>query len=134
MLAHSPGWILLLMATAVYLSGFWLCEERRAGWCSPQAAAECGRSRTALLGSGLLSNRHQLGVLSFGMGPFPFCSKPFWQFRPFGRHISTLWTYIYIYIYITSVIGVRPRSTNTASFSLLSNCSVRSNLPCKRGS
>lgn len=120
-LAPSPGWILLLMATAVYLSGFWIW----AGWGSPQAAAKRGRNRTAVLGSGLPSNRHQLGVLSFGMWPFSFCSKPFWQFRHFGRHISTLWT--------TLVIDVSPRSTNTASISIPSNPSVSSNLPCKCG-
>lgn len=114
MLAPSPGWVLLLMATAVYLSGFWICEERRAGWSSPQAAAECRRNRTAVLGSGLPSNRHQLGFLSFGMWPFSFWPKPFWQFRHFGRHTCTLWT--------TSVIAVSPRSTYYASFSWWSLC------------
>lgn len=58
MLARSPGWISLLMATAVYLSGFWTCEEGRAGCCSPQAAAESGWNRTAALRSEPPSNRH----------------------------------------------------------------------------
>lgn len=42
MLAHSPGWISLLMAAAVYLSGFWTCGEGRAGRCIPGQLPKAG--------------------------------------------------------------------------------------------
>lgn len=100
MLAHSPGWISLLMGTAVYLSGFWMREESRAGCCSLQAAAKSGGNRTAALGSGLPSNRHQLGffvlwhmtllillqsflgVLGISEGTFLPCAPPQLQVSP----------------------------------------------------
>lgn len=96
-LAHSPGWISLLMATAVYLSGFWMCKEGRAGCCSPQAAADSRGTELLHWDQGYQVTRHQLGfnvlwhltlvillqsfpgVLGILEGTFLPCGQPLFQ-------------------------------------------------------